>query len=198
MLATALFLPFVVAIFHAPKSVAPIFCAQRPYRSSLRRAPDSVRRGLPYHFGGYESSRWSLVVGVAGDRKFGLAWLGEESARVEFGEDAWQPDSRGQSKQRGVRAEDDGNFTFSSAPVIACDWLQTLCARDTTLDLTVIATGTATHLRHHHRLPLHPPHSSETCPSTPIRNHGCTEQAGKDGKLRAQTVMAMPGVDGHS
>jgi hypothetical protein len=82
--------------------------------------------------------------------------------------------------------------------VIACDWLQTLCARDSTL--TVIATDTETeiHLRQHHHQPLRTPHTFETCLSTPIRQHGSTEQAGKDGKLRAQTIMAMPCVDGHS
>ena len=46
-----------------------------------RNIPRHARRVISYHFGGYESSRWSLVVGVAGNRKFGLAWLREESAR---------------------------------------------------------------------------------------------------------------------
>ena len=50
----------------------------RPMAVSLQFAGGTRKRAievLPYHFDGYESSRWSLVVGVAGIRKFGLAWL---------------------------------------------------------------------------------------------------------------------------
>ena len=82
MLATARVLRFCVAIFHASKPEHPISCARWPFVSSFASGTRKHARGVqPYHFGGFESSRWSLVVGVAGDRKFGLAWLGEESAR---------------------------------------------------------------------------------------------------------------------
>jgi hypothetical protein len=72
-----------------------------------------------------------LVVEVAGDRKFGLAWLLDESARAEFGGDAWHL-TRVALRAEGSPSERGELHFLEHAPVIACDWLQTLCARDTT------------------------------------------------------------------
>jgi hypothetical protein len=124
MLATILFLPSVATV-HAPKSIPPISCARRPFHSSLRVVPGGVWEGCPYHFSGYESSRWSLMSkSLVTGSSARLASRGKCEGRIWRG--CLAHDSRGvwqrQSEQR--------NLTFSSAPVIACDWPQTHCARD--------------------------------------------------------------------
>jgi hypothetical protein len=121
MLATVLFLPSVATI-HASKSISPISCARWPFLSSLRVVPGSVREECPYHFSGYESSRWSLMSkSLVTGSSARLASRGKCEDRI------WRrclaPDSRDiQPEQR--------NLTFSSALVIACDWPRTLSARD--------------------------------------------------------------------
>jgi hypothetical protein len=186
MLATVLFLPSVATI-HASKSISPISCARWPFLSGLRVVSGGVRGECPYHFGGYESSRWSwLSKSLVAGSSARLASRGKCENRI------WRRclahDSRDiQPEQR--------NLTFSSAPVIACDWPQTLCARDLPdrhcyYDLQLFAPS-----------PLLP--STNTAYPLDVlqhanRQHGRTEQAGKDGKLRARTAMALPCVDGHS
>jgi hypothetical protein len=76
MLATALFSALLCR--NIPRLQARFSHLLRPVAVSLQFASGTRERAvgvLPYHFDGYESSRWSLVVGVAGIRKFGLACL---------------------------------------------------------------------------------------------------------------------------
>lgn len=101
---------------------------------------------------------------------------------------AKRPDHSGAGSLLAVFRYPRYKAIVESAPSLACDWLQTLCARDTT---TVIARPTSAPLRDHHHRVISTPDTHTTCRSTPDRHHGSTEQAGKDGMLRAQSATAI-------